>query len=79
MRKQCLTAFCLQIHTKILPRDVHSRIPLEENTITAEEGYVIMGKSLTQEKQNSHFVARDRVDAPRTLLGEIQCKCIVLE
>lgn len=51
---------------------------LRKDLSLMREGCVIMGKSLMQDKQNSHFVARDGVDAPiRTQLGEIQCKCII--
>lgn len=44
VRKQWLTALCLQIHTKILPRDAQGRHLLGERLVTDERGICNYGK-----------------------------------
>lgn len=40
-----------------------ARIFLRKDLSLLREGYAIMGKYLMQEKKNSLFVVRDRIDA----------------
>lgn len=64
VRKQWLTALCLQTHTKTLLREIRGRHVPEKRLVTDErERYAIIEKYLMQENKNSLFVVVDRVDA----------------